>query len=215
MTTTVPDFFDELAAVDCAGRFESFNAKETRCLRVYDQLAHGAGQSPFFDQTVRFSFKTSRAERYERLEHAGTDQLTLMALAFRQMWLKKERTEFNRVRELLLGHGKPGETRLVELLEELGERYDNARDEVLMKVVRPEDPMGPPVEEVKAAKVINDWFYSGPVHTQDAKVARAEAWRRDSYDFSFIKAITNVLFVMWELHVLVQGVLAQPELLSE
>jgi hypothetical protein len=50
MTMGPKDLFDTLAETDWTARFESFNAAETRRLRLYDRMASDLGHASFFAQ---------------------------------------------------------------------------------------------------------------------------------------------------------------------
>ena len=84
MTMGPKDLFDTLAETDWTARFESFDAAETRRLRLYDRVASDLGHASFFAQPQRLSVKASPDESYERFEHAGDDALRSMTMIFRQ-----------------------------------------------------------------------------------------------------------------------------------
>lgn len=204
------DFFDTLVATEWTERFESFSPPELELLRKYEALASELGRRPFFAQPQRLSVKASPEESYERLDHAGEDALRSMAMTFRRLWLQGEPARFELILRLLRDHARldsrGGEAR--RLLEHLGRRYRNAKREVLMRHVREDDPVGEPIRVFRAEDVIDDWLYSGPFHEDDDRAARVASWSPVGYEWSFIKGITGVAAVMWELHVVVVAVLA-------
>lgn len=205
------DFFDTLLAVDWDRRFEPFDEEQLWQLRRYNVLAHELGTSSFFARPLRFSFKASADESYQRLDHAGYDSLRSMTMSFRQLWDKKEPTRFEAIRHVLRSHTltAPGGVGTVVLLDVLGARFKEATRAVMMKDVWADDPLGKPKEVTRARQVIEDWLYSGPFHAGRDRIERVERWSPTAYEFTLTKAIHAVVGVMWELQIIVMGALGE------
>ncbi len=205
------DFFDTLVTTDWDQRFESFDDEQLWQLQRYNELAHELGTSSFFSQPLRFSFKASADESYQRLHHAGYDSLRSMTMSFRQLWDTKEPTRFEAIRDLLRSHASParGGVDVVVLLDALGGRYKEATREVMMKGVWADDPVGEPKEVIRARQVIEDWLYSGPFHAKKDKIERVKRWSPTAYEFTLTKSIHAVVGVMWELQIIVIGALGE------
>jgi hypothetical protein len=204
------DLFDTLLALDWAGRFESFNADELRRLELYDSLAVELGERPFFAQPQVLTLKAGPDGSSQDLQHAGEDPLRSMAMTFRQLWMTGEPAEFQGVRGMLRKRAKSPRDRVdvVVPLDELGRRYRDATREVRMKDVDRADPFGEPLRVHRARQVIDDWLYSGPFHTEPARVQRVQAWSRPGYEWALVESINEIASVMWELHLVVRGALA-------
>jgi hypothetical protein len=218
------DFFETLASTDFRGAFTPFSPPERKQLEDYDELAGELGRRTFFGTKQRFSFKVSPEERYERFEHAGEDALRSMAMTFRRMWLDGEPTRFQTIRNLLRHHtdDSPRGVYVCVLLDELGRRYKLAGREVMMEdvaIVRTplrqlplwgmtETLTRETLKRYRAKLVIDAWMHSGPFHGEDEKKqAFVRRWSRSAFDYSYVKALTGHAAVMWELHLVVQGVL--------
>lgn len=204
------DLFDTLAETDWTARFESFDAAETRRLRLYDRVASDLGHASFFAQPQRLSVKASPDESYERFEHAGDDALRSMTMIFRQLWQPGEPAHYGAIRSLLRIHAKPTPrgAEAVVLLDVIGKRFKAERRNVLMKHVWEDDPVGEPIREFRAARVLDDWFNGVLFHPDEEKEQRVRAWSPTAYEFSAVKAINRISGVMWELHIVVAGVIA-------
>lgn len=204
------DFFDTLAELDWAGRFESFDPSERQILRRYHELAQDLGQRPFFAKLQRLAFKASPEESYERLEHAGDDALRSMTMTFRQLWMVREPARFETVRGVLRKRAAPqrGDVDVTRLLDELGRRYSRARKDEMMRHVWIDDPMGEPKEIFVAEQVIDDWLYGGTFHSDDGRAKRVRSWSKTQYEWSLIKSINALAAVMWELDIVVGGVVS-------
>jgi hypothetical protein len=213
VTVDPHDLFDRLLAIDWSQRFESFDEAELQQLRLYDKLAQDLGRSSFFAAPLTFSVKASPEESYQHLEHAGHDALRSMMMTFRQLWSAKEPARFDATRALLRRHALPARDGVdaVELLDEVGTRFKQATSEVMMKNVWKDDPVGEPINVIRARQVIDDWFYAGAFHTDEEKAGRVRRWSPKTYEFTLAKAIHDVAYVMWELQVVVGGVLSAAE----
>jgi hypothetical protein len=99
----------------------------------------------------------------------------------------------------------------VELLYEVGTRFKQATSEVMMKNVWKDDPVGEPINVIRARQVIDDWLYAGAFHTDEEKADRVRRWSPKTYEFTLAKAIHDVAYVMWELQIVVGGVLSAAE----
>ena len=77
-----------------------------------------------------------------------------------------------------------------------------------MKHVWEDDPVGEPIREFRAARVLDDWFNGVLFHPDEEKEQRVRAWSPTAYEFSAVKAINRISGVMWELHIVVAGVIA-------
>ena len=209
-------FFDALVRLDAHHRFESFSPDEVVVLKRYRELCAEMAQTSFFQAPVRLSFKASPEESYERLEHAGDDQLRAMTMRFRQLWMQKEPTRFHAVLALLRRHVTSGAERdeTIGLLDELGRRHRGARRTGLMKHVWADDPMGAPIRDFDAEQVIDDWFNGGQFHSDPDAMRRVRGWSSTSYEWSLIKAVRAITGVLWELDVLVGAALEADALLS-
>jgi hypothetical protein len=207
------DLFDRIVAVDWSHRFELFDEAELRRLRLYDKLAQDLGRSSFFAAPLSLSVKASPEGSYQHLEHAGYDALRSMMMTFRQLWITKEPARFDATRALLRSHALPAQDGVdaVEILDEIGTRFKLATSEVMMKDVWEDDPVGEPIDVIRACQVIDDWLYAGAFHTDEEKAERVGRWSPSTYEFTFAQAIHNVAYVMWELQVVAGSVLAAAE----
>jgi hypothetical protein len=203
------DFFETLASIDWHGRFAPFTTTQLRQLRRYHELAHELGRSSFFSQRLTFSVKASPEESYQRLEHAGNDALRSMSMSFRQLWDAKEPARFDAVRQLLRDHAllPRDQVDVRVLLDVLGSRFKAATRSDMMRIVWEDDPMGKPKEVIRARHVIDDWLYSGPFHADEERIARVERWSSKAYEFTLAKALHTIVGVLWELQIVVGGVL--------
>lgn len=206
MSSSATDLFERLAATDWSCRFESFSARDFELLALYDELASDLGRAGFFSQPQTLSVKAADDGSYEKLEHAGADALRSMTMTFRQLWSPKEPARFQKILAVLRTHALSEQT--TDLLDEIGVAYRRATRQVHMKHVWKDDPMGAPIEEFRASDIIDDWFYSGPFHTDRTKQARVNSWSPTAYEWSLIKAINEIAGVMWQLRSVVAGVLA-------
>lgn len=204
------DFFETLASTDWHERFAPLTAPQLQQLRRYHELAHELGRSSFFSQRLTFSVKASPEESYQRLEHAGYDALRSMAMSFRQLWDASEPARFDAVRQLLRDKALPTRegSYMRVLLDVLGSRFKAATRAEMMRIVWEDDPMGEPKEVIRARQVIDDWLYSGAFHADKARVARVQRWSTTSYEFTLAKALHAIVGVIWELQIVVGGVLA-------
>jgi hypothetical protein len=209
MTDVREDLFDTLAGTDWHGRFESFDAAETRRLRLYDALASELGQEKFFSKPQRLSVKASAEDSYQRFEHAGKEALRSMTMVFRQLWQDGEPARYETIRSLLRTHAKPTPrgTEAVALLDLLGSRFKRERRHVLMSHVWEDDPVGEPIRVFRAARVLDDWFNGVLFHPDEHKARSVRAWSPTAYEYSAVKSINRIAGVMWELHLVVMGVL--------
>jgi hypothetical protein len=205
MCASAPDLFDRLAAIDWGDRFDTFSADEQQVLALYHALAQELGQHDFFAEPQRLSVGADDDGSYERVEHAGPHVLRSMTMVFRQMWSKREPAQASKVLSVLRRHAVGPST--VSLLDEIGEHLRAAGRRELMKHVWIDDPMGTPKQVFRAAEVIDDWLYSGAFHTDLDKKAKVAGWSAASYEGSLIKGIADVAAVMWELDIVVGGVL--------
>ena len=203
------DLFDTLVETDWSGRFESFDAAEIQRLRLYEHLASELGHASFFAAPQQLSVKVSPEESYERFGHAGHDALRSMTMIFRQLWRSGETAHYGAIRALLRNHAKPTPrgAEAVVLLDVVGKRFKAERREVLMKHVWEHDPCGKPIREFRAARVLDDWFNGVLFHPDEEKAQHVRAWSPTAYEFSAVKAINRIAGVMWELHIVVAGVL--------
>jgi hypothetical protein len=97
------------------------------------------------------------------------------------------------------------------LLDVLGSRFKAATRAEMMRIVWEDDPMGEPKEVIRARQVIDDWLYSGAFHADKERIARVERWSATSYEFTLAKALHAIVGVIWELQIVVGGVLAPHE----
>jgi hypothetical protein len=210
MTIGPKDLFDTLVQTDWSGRFESFDIAETRRLRLYHRLASELGHASFFAKPQTLSLKVSPEESYELFEHAGEDALRSMTMIFRQLWQEGETTQYEAIRSLLRGHAKETErgVEAVALIDALGKRFKAERRQVLMKRVWEHDPVGEPIREVRAARVLDDWFNGALFHPDEEKAQSVRVWSATAYEFSAAKAVNRIAAIMWELDLIVGGVLA-------
>jgi hypothetical protein len=88
----VSDPLQAIAGVEFADAVERFDSFEATTLRRYHKLCVELGESEFLDQEVRFTFKVSKEESYQKLDHAGPTQLRSVMLDLRQLWMKRAHT---------------------------------------------------------------------------------------------------------------------------
>jgi hypothetical protein len=196
----------KLAAIEWGSRFESFSEDALGTLRLYDERCTELGTSSFNTGPIRFTV----AKKME-LEHAGKDALRSMSMAFRQVWMSGEPAQFHVVLRLLRENVDPSVTHepgALAILAELGRRFREANRQEMMKHVWADKPMGKPIRVFRARQVIEDWFYSGPFHTDGEKVKRVRSWSPIAYEWSFIKAVIAVMDPILDLHVIVASILA-------
>lgn len=211
------DLFDTLVETDWTGRFEAFDHAETRQLRLYHRLAFELGHAPFFAKPQSLSVKVSPEESYERFEHAGADALRSMTMIFRQLWQEGETTQHEVIRSVLRCHAKETQRGrdAVLLLDVLGKRFKAERRQVLMKHVWEHDPVGEPIREFRAARVLDDWFNGVLFHPDEEKAQSVAAWSATAYEFSAVKSINRIAGIMWELDLVVGGVLGSEAVAPE
>ncbi len=204
------DFFETLASTDWHRRFAPFTPSQLGQLRRYHELAHELGRSSFFSQRLTFSVKASPEESYQRLEHARHDALRSMSMSFRQLWGASEPARFDAVRQLLRDHVLPprDQVDVHVLLDVLGNHFKAATRSDMMRIVWKDDPLGKPKEVIRARQVIDDWLYSGPFHADEDRIARVGRWSNTAYEFTLAKALHAIVGVIWELQIVVGGVLA-------
>jgi len=203
------DFFDTLVATDWEYRFESFSDDEIWRLRRYDTLASELGQSSFFSQSIEFKVKASPLERSQALNHAGYDALRSMSMSLRQLWAAIEPSRFSTVRSLLRDRASvPRDgVDVTILLDLLGKRYNAAGRSIVMKEVWSDDPVGEPGSAIRARQVVDDWLNGGQFHGEREKMERVERWSPTAYEFTFVKAVHDIVAVRWELQIVVMGAL--------
>ncbi|MGO9759808.1 MAG: hypothetical protein ACLP1Q_00910 [Solirubrobacteraceae bacterium] len=209
------DLLQAIADVQCADAFEGFDSFDTTTLRRYHEVCVALGESNFLNHGVRFTFHVSSKERYRKLEHAGPAELRSVMMDLRQLWMKKERTHFPKVRNMLHRHadgkGSAASVEAVTQLDGIGRRYSEALKTTLMSFVDPVNPMVA-LKTISAEQVVQDWLYSGPAHWDEERAARVKLWSKEGYEFSLTKALNSFADVYWELDLLVQGILGEPSL---
>jgi hypothetical protein len=206
MDTENIDIYEMAEREDLGARFESFGSDDLRKLRLYARLCRELGESTFLNDDVSFNFGAEG----DRLTHAGSDALRSMSMSFRQLWMQDEDAQFHRIHRILRQAVKPSSdgTDVVAVLDELGRRHRQARREVMMKHVWVDDPVGVPKQTFDAERVINDWLYGGQFHSDPEAAARVQSWSPVAYEWSLIKALQEVIGVLFELHLLVVAALA-------
>lgn len=211
------DLLQAIADVQCADAFEGFDSSDTTTLRRYHELCVALGESNFLNHGVRFTFHVSSKERYRNLEHAGPAELRSVMMDLRQLWMKKERTHFPRVRNMLRRHAfdkaSAASAKAVIQIDGIGDRYTEALNATLMSFADVANPMVA-LQTISAEQVVEDWLYSGPAHWDEERAARVKLWSREGYEFSLTKALNSFADVYWELDLLVQGILGEPSLLA-
>lgn len=205
------DALEAMAAIDAAGAFTRFEPEELSVLRRYHRLCRAIRESTFFQQPVRFHFGVDG----ETLEHAGYDALRSMLADFRQLWMKREPTRFEKILELLRSHaeerGSGASAQAIIELDALAERNEEARSRPMMSFVDPDNPMKV-IENVPAEQAIDDWLYSGPFHLNPKKASRAAVWGDTAQEYTVTKVAREYAVLRSQLDVVVQGILNTPQL---
>jgi hypothetical protein len=183
-------------------------------MQPHHEVCVALGESKFLNHGVRFTFHASRNAGYQKLEHAGLTELRSVLMDLGQLWMKKERMPFPKVRHAARPHAREGHaglSRAVLQIDGIGSRHSEALKMTLMKFVDPANPM----VTVKAVSAVQDWPYSGPAHWDEERTARVKRWPKESYDAYATKALDRRASVYWELDLWVQGILAEPSLSTE
>lgn len=207
------DDLQALAAIDCSNAFLPFGSEEIATPQRYHELCVALGESDFFGQRVRFHFGSEG----ETLEHAGYNDLVAMLADFRQLWMKREQTRFDKVLEMVRARAQP-ETRTASQqarrqLTDLEQRYAKARERPMMSFVDPRNPMNV-IDHVPAERALDDWLYSGVFHLNKNKAARSEGWGATAYEYTITKIVHDYVGLLWELDIVVQGILNEPGVLA-
>jgi hypothetical protein len=207
----------KLAAVDCAQAFLPFSSELAQDIRFYRELCVRLGMSSFFNTKIQFSVRSGPDARGTKLDHAGRDALRSLMIDFRQLWGDGERAQFTKIRSQLRKNAAkrdgPSASQAVALLDDLGRRYKVEMDKAVMSFVAADNPFEH-VKDVPASEVVGDWLYGGEFHLDPEKAARRQMWSADAFEWSLIKTLHAAAGCYWELDVLVQGILAEPALLT-
>jgi hypothetical protein len=216
------DRLEALAAIDVAQAFTPFNPAEAYTLGEYSKLCGRFARSSLLSRKSTFRFKATEDEVSESFDYAGWEPLRSAMVDFRRLWLTKEHTRFQNVRKLLSRHARERGTNdgqdVVRALREIFDDHQEACRQSLMGLVDPEALASPEVwpeirVHITAAQVIDHWLYGDAFHGDPEHQRFVESWSPATYEYTLLKAVTGVARHLWELDVLVQGILRAPTLL--
>lgn len=205
--------FRELGEVNVREAFDAFESEELERLGLFSTVCHSLNDRDLFAEGVRFSPFGPDSSGEGRLKHAGEDALRSMMMDFRLMWLKREPTNSETIRDLLGRRVREdgAEAELAAcLINQLGDDFEQAlKSPAMGPATSPNADETSETTNRTAGQVIADWMSAGAFHGDRAAPAkRVRQWSPETYEYVLIKSVNRISNVWLAQCVLVDRVLS-------